>query len=216
MFLCCQTLWAQDELRAGFGVSPILPTEVLGGGILSDEQAGITYSVEPRASYSFGMWVQGLWNNRWGLQSGLLYTRRSYRFSIADGEYQHDSVFRFIGYELPIQALIRVPVTRESEVNLALGPVLNFFPSHVGVETDSASVYIFRQMVVIPGLKVNTGFQWATPSGGFYLGAGYHRMFMQMGESFIFYGTQKDQVRLEVPLDGHYFFFELRYYFPGG
>jgi hypothetical protein len=108
------------------------------------------------------------------LETGLGQIQRRYSFTLNNdtANYSETAKVRYIGYELPITALIFIRLGERAFMNAALGFSADFYPSDAQRDVERGRIYMFRNRWAQLGVIGNLGVEYRTPkSGTFYLGA---------------------------------------------
>jgi hypothetical protein len=206
----------------GAQLKPIIPINYFGMGPIRIEDTLVSIDVTSRASYSMGMVMRRNFTDLLSFETGINYVRRNY--SIATEEYVRDtsdfSSFGVVAYEIPLQLLVYIRLTKELYMNVSSGFSLNFFASDVqssGINSLIQHVSL-RSYWSFPSFLSNIGFEWRTKEkGGFYLGASLNSPFRDFLQMKINYYYQNNIYKpYSALLRGNYFTVDLRYFFPAG
>jgi len=208
----------------GIQLKPMIPSKYFGTGTEDAEVEDLRVNFEPNPGVNFGMVVRKGLTRNWSLESGICMVQRNFTL-----HYNHPELpterqlrFRYICYEIPIQAMVFVKLTDEIFMNASAGFSLDLYPSNV-----ESSTYEFRDTVrfdfyqktyknnwIQPALLANYGFEWRTPDKGyFYIGASYHRPFQYIGTTRILFERDDDPTTTFVRLGGNYLTADFRYFF---
>ena len=224
---CCiaASLDAQVNVTTlGIQLKPMIPSKYFGTGTENAEIEDLKVSFEPNLGLNFGMVVRRGLSRNWSLESGICMVQRNFTLSYNHPELPEEKQlrFRYIGYEIPIQAMVFVKLTDEIFMNASAGVSLDLYPSNVesfSYEYRDTLRFDFYQKTykngwIQPALLANYGFEWRTPSKGyFYLGASYHRPFQHIGTTRVEFKLDDDPTALFVRLGGNYLTADFRYFF---
>jgi hypothetical protein len=206
----------------GAQLKPIIPVNYFGMRPIRLEDTLVGIDIKSRPSYSMGMVLRRNFTDLISFETGINYVRRNY--SIATQEYVRDttdySSFGVVAYEIPIQLLIYIRLSKELYMNVSSGFSLNFFASDVqssGVNSLIQHVSL-RSYWSYPSFLSNIGFEWRTKEiGGFYLGASLNSPFRDFLQTKINYYYQNNVYKpYSTALRGNYFTVDFRYFFPSG
>lgn len=218
----CFSIQAQENVTTfGFTVKPIFSSKYFRTGAKNFDNNNVSFTIEQRSGFSAGAVIRKGLTKTFSLETGISYTKRLYGLSITDSNYSDKSDFKIIGYQIPIQALVFIRLSRTVWMNAALGPALEIFPSDVQSFNDRflhEAVRNNRPGVFNAGLNANIGWEWRTAKSGYiYIGSSYHRSFTDLYESSVAYWRQPDKPTPyalgKQALAGDYFTIDLRYYF---
>jgi len=208
----------------GIQLKPLIPSKYFGTGTENAEVENLRVNFEPNPGVNFGMVVRKGLTRNWSLESGICIVQRNFTLHFNHPELQAEKQlrFRYICYEIPIQAMVFVKLTDKIFMNASAGASLDLYPSNV-----ESSMYEFRDTVrydfyqktyknswIQPALLANYGFEWRTPEKGyFYIGASYHRPFQNIGTTRIIFQRDDDPTTTFVRLGGNYLTADFRYFF---
>ena len=206
-----------DKPTLGIEVRPIVPGSLFAVDYPPLSKDNKVFTITPRVGYSAGAVIRSAVSKMFSIESGIYYTSRVYGTSGKDssGTIVKDN-FRFDNYEIPFLGLIYIRLSKNMYINTAFGVSADFFPEDI--QTPMNSLYfvrVGREYWVLPALMANVGFEYRTENNGyFYIGALYHRMLMPLGGVGFFYNYNGGPEGVASPLAGHYFAFDLKYFFP--
>lgn len=221
-------LWASLVVRAQLGVAtlglqvkPVLAVDYFDPEVVA-EQEHLRFSVALQGGIAYGMSIRIGLTRTLSLETGLGQIQRGYRFSAVNDTsgFDRSGSFKYIGYEMPLAALVYLRLGERTWMNTAIGGSLDFYPSDAQtvLGTGEAGIYVFRRNWAQASVLGNIGFEYRTDrSGYFYLGATYHRPFADMAQADLTYTYFGPPVvrrfNAQVPLSGTYLTIDLRYYF---
>src|SRR5262245_48542215 len=118
-------LFAQENiLSAGFQFKPIIPSGLFRTGPSEGTVDSVDFKISQKMGFVFGMVIDAtIWKNI-QMETGICFTQRNYALEISDGDFTGKSSFRIIGYEIPLSALVSLPITQQLRINNSLGIVL--------------------------------------------------------------------------------------------
>lgn len=223
--VCSSMLSAQENVTTlGIQVKPMVPSQYFGTGTDNLELGLLKVNFEPNFGLNFGMVVRRGFTKNWSVESGICIVQRNYtmRFDHPNLLKDQDMKFRYICYEIPMQAMVFVKLTDRVFMNASAGFSADLYPSNV-----ESSSYLFEDTLrfdfyqktykrrwIQLALLANYGFEWRTPDKGyFYLGASYHRPFQSIGTTRVIFELNSVPVRDQVSLGGNYLTADFRYFF---
>jgi hypothetical protein len=202
----------------GIQIKPVLPLDFF-DPLTTVERPHLQGFVELKGGFAFGMNIRVGLTNTFSLETGIGQITRNYAFGLANdtsGYVDSDQV-RYVGYEIPLSALVYIRLGERTYMNTSLGVSLDMYPSDVQRDLEEGRIYIFRNSWLQTGLLGNLGVEYRTErSGIFYLGATYHRPFNTMATAQLTYYDRRSSFfpyDMLVELDGSYLTVDLRYYF---
>ena len=209
--------WGQAVLTTfGIQAKPVIPFTYLDSKV-NLERANVTSSIELDGGYAFGMCVRVALTKTIALETGLGQIQRRYSFTLNNdtANYSETAKVRYIGYELPITALIFIRLGERAFMNAALGFSADFYPSDAQRDVERGRIYMFRNRWAQLGVIGNLGVEYRTvKSGTFYLGATFHRPFNALSTVDVtYYGSNFFPYPVRGSLSGAYLTADLRYYF---
>lgn len=231
LLLVCISLSAAMGLQAqenvttfGIQFKPIFSNKFFDTGPVSVQQDYLQVDFKPKGGYSFGMVIRKGITDRISLETGINYTKRVYNttFLDIDSLVSADLAYRFISYEVPIQALFFVRLGDQFWMNGAGGVCVDLYASDIiaydFVNQNSFKydfeVRTFRRSIAQVSILANYGFEYRTKKDGYiYLGLSYHRPFNSMAISEATYLRDNFPTKISTPLSGNYLTVDLRYYF---
>jgi hypothetical protein len=219
LMTCTGPAWGQQGVTTfGLQVKPVFPVSYFDPAITL-ERPSLQGNVELTGGYAFGMSVRVGLTKSISLETGLGQIQRRYSFSLTNDTsgYSEGSDVKYIGYEVPISALVYIRLGEQTYMNAALGFSIDLYPSDVQRDIEEGRIYVFRNEWVQLGVIGNMGVEYRTyKSGIFYLGATFHRPFNTMATAELTY-YDVDQSFFPYPmrgaLNGSYLTVDLRYYF---
>ncbi|HRD51273.1 MAG TPA: hypothetical protein PKY96_01360 [Flavobacteriales bacterium] len=205
----------------GIQVKPVIAVDYFEPAV-TKEMEHLRFRVELQGGIAYGMSVRVGLSKMLSLETGLGQIQRRYQFNTVNDTngYNGSRSFRYVGYELPLTALVYLRLGERTWMNTALGASLDFYPSDAQtiVGTGESGIYVFRQNWAQASVLGNIGFEYRTErSGYFYLGATYHRPFTDLAQAdatWTYFGPPAVQrFTTRMALSGTYLTIDLRYYF---
>ena len=204
----------------GLQLKPIVPVSYFQAGPLNLSDTIVDIEIKQKLGYSMGMIIRHNITNLISFETGINYVRRNYAIAATSkiGTLNDQLDFGFVNYEIPLQALVYVQLSKRIYMNVSSGIGLNAYPSHV---ISSGENLLLEQLSLrgrIIGLSylANIGFEYKTEEkGNFYLGASLVTPLSPITETKIKYEYQNATFsEFTAFLNGNYITIDLRYFFP--
>ena len=164
----------------GFQVKPLFPAKYIGKSSLNLTNQGYNVTINQKVGYSFGGVVRVALSDIIGIETGINFNQRYYHLemSVADSNVSTSNDFGFIQYDVPVNALFYVKLTKKWLMNAAIGPSICYKPSSVGVINHPEGKHEFFNIGLVSihkkvnlDLTGNLGFEFRSKNSGiFYLG----------------------------------------------
>lgn len=203
----------------GFCFRPIFPSKFLRTEPKDYTNNTTSFNLAQNSGYTTGALIRKGVTKRLSIETGILYTKRNYDFTITDSAYSGNGDFSIISYEIPINALVFIQLDKQLWMNVALGGSLDIFPSDIFTYKDYFLNYAARKSKINSGVIANIGLEYRTKKSGIiYLGTSYHRSINTIYDSLIEYYPTNDYKLLpkstgRTSLQGDYLTVDVRYYF---
>tara|TARA_B110000305_G_scaffold182765_1_gene202958 strand:+ start:342 stop:1010 length:669 start_codon:yes stop_codon:yes gene_type:complete len=204
----------------GLQLKPIVPVSYFQAGPLNLSDTIVDIEIKQKLGYSMGMIIRHNITDLISFETGINYVRRNYAIAATSkiGTLNDQLEFGFVNYEIPLQALVYVQLSKRIYMNVSSGIGLNAYPSHV---ISSGENLLLEQLSLrgrIIGLSylANIGFEYKTEEkGNFYLGASLVTPLSPITETKIKYEYQNATFsEFTAFLNGNYITIDLRYFFP--
>lgn len=216
MYFATQLRAQQRVTTFGIQAKPVVPLELF-DPLTTVQAPPLSGSVELDGGFAFGMMVRHGLTKTVSFETGINQITRRYDFRIANDTagYDDKGQVRYVGYEIPVLALVYIRLGERTWLNNALGVSMDMYPSDAQSDIEEGRIYIFRNSWIQSGIVANIGVEHRTQrSGYFYLGATYHRPFNDMATvDLTWYDTRYNPAVMRTVLDGSYLTLDLRYYF---
>jgi hypothetical protein len=210
----------------GLQYKPIIPSDIMGTGSsqLSSDSITFNTSLSPKFGNVFGGVFRYGFTNWFSLESGINFTQRNYeiKYNIPDSNWTGlTNDLRVISYEIPLNALFFIRLSKQLYMNTAVGLSMTIFPSNVQTskEFEEYDIYVEqegrRRSAIQGAFNANVGFEWRTKkSGFFYLGTSFHMPLVPIMNIYTGYVHQSGpQGKLVGNIYGSYLTLDLRYFF---
>lgn len=208
-------LHAQKRMTTvGFQVKPIFPLSFVNTGSQTVIQNNVHFDLTLNSGFSGGMMIRRPFTDLLAFEAGINYVKRKYDLKIKDGNFNDESQFRIIGYEIPVSLLVYIQLGEKFFMNASMGYSLDMFASDVTSHDLYYIQYSSRKSLFQSAVLANIGWEYRTEkSGYFYLGGSYHRPFSSIYSTRIKYTGNGKSEDTNTFLFGNYLTLDLRYFF---
>jgi len=221
IFLLANFSIAQKGLTSfGMQFKPIVPVSYFKAGPINLSDSLVNIDIKQQTGYSMGMIIRHNITNLISFETGINYVRRNYAVAATSkiGTQNDQLEFGFVNYEIPLQALVYVQLSKSLFMNVSSGIGLNAYPSHVISFGENLLLEQLSLRGRIIGLSylANIGFEYKTEEkGNFYLGTSLVTPLSPITETQIKYEHQNANfTEFTSFLNGNYITIDLRYFFP--
>ncbi len=208
----------------GFQVKPLFPTKFIGESNTTLTNQGYEVKISQQIGYSFGGVVRIALTDLIGIETGLNFFQRYYKteMRLIDSNIMASDTFGFIQYDLPINALFNIKLSKKWYTNAAIGASICYKPSSVGSISQPVGKHEFFNIGLVDikdkvnfDLNGSLGFEFRTDKYGFFYLGGCARI--QTAPLFNLlsryrYGTY--EVDNYGPVSGSFLAIELKYFIP--
>lgn len=202
-------------LTVGIQFRPIIPITFINSDKQDHVGDGFEYSVRPKFGYSAGVNIRYGLTDRVSIETGLGFVQRNYGLNMRTDVHEVDTSFGIIGYELPIMALVFIPLSKRFYMNASAGIQLSAYPSNVRTGDTAFVSFSSRTSMINGGGIANLGWEYRTEKSGYiYLGATYHLPFKYIYNTAVRLDHQLDESFELGKLNGSYLTLDVRYLFP--
>jgi len=217
--------FSQERITTlGIQIKPMIPSHFFGTGPLLLEGDSLSAKFQNKMGWNGGMVIRRGISKMWSIESGISMLQRNYQLDFRSERYQvqGSTKYKFIGYEIPLQALIYVQLGKRIFMNSSAGVSCNFYPSNLlkqGYIVKDTSVIdyaikTYRARWNQVSVLVNYGFEFRSEKHGYYyLGASYNRPLSNIGVSDLRVENNGAGNNLLIPITGSYLTVDLRYFF---
>lgn len=224
LFFSFTTRGQERITTLGIQIKPMVPSHFFGTGPLSLSGDSLQVNFQNRVGWSGGVVIRKGLTKMWSVETGISMLQRNYRLDFTSNRYNvsGSTQYKFIGYEIPIQALIYVQLGKQIYMNASAGVSCNFYPSNLltqgYIEKDTSvidyAVRTYRARWNQVSIIVNYGFEFRSKkSGYYYIGASYNRPLSNIGLSDLRVENNGAGNNLLIPISGNYLTVDLRYFF---
>jgi hypothetical protein len=211
------------KLPSYFGVQvrSIIPTNFVGNPITTLQKDGLQASLQQTIGYSFGGIVRVGLTELIALETGINFSQRYFKVqgSIADSGIYVTNQLGFIQYDLPLNGLIYIKLTKRFFANASLGVTAGFKPTSIATQNNiDGSKFFYHTGFVNKkaslDLNGNLGFEFRSKKTGFYyLGTTVR---LPLAPLFTYISTYRNQgykVTQYGDVSGAFLGIDLRYFF---
>jgi hypothetical protein len=215
LFIPLVCLSQKGTTTVGIQIKPIFPVSFLGTGKIINDTGGVHFETILNSGFSAGMVVRHNFTGLLAFETGINYVKRKYSISFSETDFNGQTSFRIIGYEIPALLMIYAQLGEKIYINGAMGPVLDIFAS--SVQTFDYYYYnvAIRNHTAQPSLSANLGFEYRMEKSGIlYLGTSFLRPFTYIYLSKLGYYRDGKSIIIQNELSGSYLTIDIRYFFP--
>jgi hypothetical protein len=208
----------------GIQVRPILPSNFGGSKVLEMSGENYNFKLHQTVGYSFGGTIRKGITKLIAFESGLNYTQRnfSYEMSLTDTSVLASDKTSFINYEIPINGLVYIQLSKSTYMNASMGVTAQFSPTDIKKITVTGGShqfvnYGFYRSKIGANLNANLGFEYRTTSKGFFYFGGSISVPLKpliVFESIHTVLKQTNTTQLVGNINGNYLSFDIKYFFP--
>ena len=221
------SLFAQREqfpTYFGIQVRPIIPSNFGGSKILEMSGSNYNFKLHQTIGYSFGGTIRKGITKLIAFESGLNFTQLnfSYEMSLTDTAVLATDKTSFINYEIPINGLIYIQLSKSTYMNASMGLTARFSPTDIKKITVTGGPhefvnYGYYSSKIGANLNANLGFEYRTSSKGFFYFGG--SICVPIKPVLIFQSVhtvlkQTNTTQLVGNINGNYLSLDIKYFFP--
>lgn len=204
----------KGKTTVGIQYKPILPFSFLGTGKIINDLNNVHFETKLTSGFSGGLVVRHNFTNLLAFETGINYVKRKYTLKIVDGNFNSNSIFRIISYEIPAMLMIYSQLGEKIYINGSMGPTIDMFPSSVQTSDSNYNHVAFRNHIFQPAISANIGWEYRTDKSGIiYIGTSFQRPFTFIYLSKVGYYRANNDFVFQNELSGSYLTIDLRYFF---
>ena len=220
-------LFAQrEQFPTYFGVQvrPVIPSNFGGSKILEMSGGNYNFKLHQTLGYSFGGTIRKGITKLIAFESGLNFTQRNftYEMSLSDTAVSASDNTSFINYEVPINGLVYIQLSKSIFMNASMGVAARFSPTDIKKITVTGGShqfvnYGYYSSKIGANLNANLGFEYRTTSKGFFYFGGSICVPIKpilVFESIHTVLKQTSTNRLVGNVNGNYLSLDIKYFFP--
>lgn len=177
----------------GFHYRTVLPMTQMQSGMQTFSDSVLKTNITPNTGYTFGGLIRYGITELISIETGLYYNQRNFNITATrlDSALTVEQRLRFVQFEVPIQGLIAIKLSKKIYANAALGGSILYKPSSVATYINPYDKHEFRQVGLVDindkigfDLRASVGFEYRDKKMGvFYLGG---TAFIQLQPAFTF------------------------------
>ena len=219
--------FAQGQKKAlpayfGIQVKPIFPSTFLGETFVELASEGYVTTITQKSGYSFGGIVRAGITKLIAFESGINFTRRNFDLTmgIADSNSYTEDSFGFIEYDIPINGLFYIQLSKQAFMDASIGVAITYKPTDVGIFNQPGGPHHYthtgltRNKVGVD-MNASLGFEYRTEKKGFFYLGGHARVpFAPLFDLVADWAYQGNFIRVDAPVNGSFLGIELKYFFP--
>jgi len=215
-----------NKVPSYFGVQyqSVIPNNILGGKSMSLSNESFNSSISQNIGYSMGATVRFGITELIAFETGINFTKRSFNINmeVPDSNLFVSDAPSFIEYNIPLNCLIYIKMTKEWYTNASLGVAVTYKPSSIGKQINPEGLHSFIYDCYVDFRKKigvdfngNVGVEYRTKkSGFFYLGGSVRIPFAPLFIMLTKYQNQGYDLTTSDEYNGSYLSVDLKYFFP--
>lgn len=226
--ISCLTYAKGNNNTNTFGIQykPIIPFAYFNSYNTIEKSEDFLISVSNRYSNSFGMIIRHDINQTFSIESAINYNQKNYIINIKNQiiNLNDKTSFGIRSYEVPLQLLTYVQVSKLWFLNVSFGSSYNIVASDVfsqGENTENFFQNTYRKNESHFALLANIGGEYRTlKKGNFYLGISLHRPWNEIARVYPEYEDNINtfnngnfEEKIFIDLSGSFVTVDLRYFF---
>ena len=205
----------------GFQYKPLIPFGLVGDRPFEMQEEGFLTTVRPNLGYSFGATVRAGISELLAIEVGMNYTKRNFTmdYSVADSNIVGSGQFGFINFEVPVNFLVYIKLSRKFYMNTSIGASVNYNPSNIRTLSNPEGQHLFifegRRLAFFDyNMNANVGFEYRTRKDGiFYLGVSGRLPFNPLIQVAAEYNYDTFELVSFGFVEGATFSLDLKYFF---
>jgi hypothetical protein len=214
----------QQKFPSYFGIQfkPVIPGDFLAKSEITTRNGNFTGVFQQKYGYSFGGITRIGFTKLISFETGINLVRRNYNinFSLPDSSLSGKGDVGIVSYDIPINAMIYVQLSKEFFMNASIGSSFVYYPSNVATIVPVDSKVVFqaegrRNRRFDAEVNANTGFEWRTEKNGFfYIGASAKLPFAPIFKVAAIYKFPSEESVVAISeVNGAYISLDFRYFF---
>lgn len=228
LFICISALSYSQSNRVpsyfGIQYQSVIPNDLLGQKSLSLANESFSSSINQKMGYSMGATVRFGITELIAFETGINFTKRNFNINmeVPDSNLFVSDAPSFIEYNIPLNCLIYIKMTKEWYANASLGVAVTYKPSSIGRQINPEGLHSFiydgyvdfRRKIGVD-FNGNVGVEYRTKkSGFFYLGGSVRIPFAPLFIMLTKYQNQGYELTTSDEYNGSYLSVDLKYFFP--
>ena len=219
----CQ-LGNENKFPSYFGVHAklLLPSTVTGNGPITVSKNGFTSTLTQNTGYSFGASVRAGITKLIAFETGINFTQRNFsiQMDLADSMISGSNTIGFIQYDIPLNALIYIQLSKIWYANASIGMAVGFKPTNIGIINYPGGLHTITHTGYVKskiGLDINGNFgvEYRTKKRGiFNLGGSVRIPLKPLFQYIAVYSNQSYRTGAIADVNGSYLTLDLKYFLP--
>ena len=226
LFICISLLGHSQSNRVpsyfGIHYQSIIPNNLTGQKTLSLNNESFSSQITQNIGYSLGATVRFGITELIAFETGINFAKRNFgiNMELPDSNMYVSDAASFIEYNIPLNCLIYIKMTKEWYTNASLGLCVNYKPSSIGRQINPGGYHSFiydgyvdfRNKIGVD-FNGNIGFEYRSKkSGFFYLGGSVRIPFAPLLIMLTKYKYQGYDLTSSDYVNGSYLSIDLKYY----
>lgn len=225
--LTCYSQEKKNKLPTYFGIQvrPVLPSNFNGDNLTLLSGDVFETSISQRLGFGFGGIIRTSITKLIALETGLNYTQRNFNITAAIPDstvYAKDSL-TFIEYDIPLNVLIYIQLSKKTFMNVSLGGMITYKPTNTWTQNQPKGKHYFdlygdRYRRIGFDLNANIGFEYRTKKSGFFYLGGSIRVptapLLRYSAYYQYGANTTVNHSLNEDIDGSFLTFDFKYFFP--
>lgn len=219
----CQ-LGNDKKIPSYFGVyaKVVIPSNITGNGPVTVSKNGFSSTLTQVPGYSFGGTLRAGITKLIAFESGINFTQRNFNVNmeLADSNISASNSMGFIQYDIPVNALIYIQLSKVVYANASIGLAVGFKPTNIGIINYPSGLHTFTNTGYVKSktsldINGNFGVEYRTKKSGFInLGGSVRIPLKPLFEFIAVYSNQGYRTGAVADINGSYLTLDLKYFFP--
>ncbi|MEC7646406.1 MAG: hypothetical protein VX689_02850 [Bacteroidota bacterium] len=207
----------------GLQYKPIIPAKYFNSSHIQKNSSNYFFNLSPEYSNAFGMILRHKLNKTFSIESGLNYIQRNYALTLDNNIIGIKDITKFgmRSYEIPIQILAYVQISKFWHLNVAFGMSHNVLASNIFSSGENNNAYFQnteRRQGGHEALLANVGIEYRTEEKRhYYIGTSLHRPWKAIGKIYPQYDDNinsfNDDEEFFLEMLGNFITVDFRYFF---
>lgn len=179
-----------NKTTFGLQYKPIIPAKYFNSSHTNKSSSIYNFKLSPKYSYTLGMILRHEINKTFSIESGLNYTQRNYKLKISNNSNEINDItyFGMRSYEIPVQILTYVQITKLWYLNVCFGVSHNVLASDILSTGEKSYAYFqntYRKSGGYRALLANIGMEYrSNEKRHYYIGASLHRPWTEISRVY--------------------------------
>ena len=219
----CQ-LGDESKFPSYFGIyaRAVFPSNAIGNAPITVSKNGFTSTITQNLGYSFGGTVRAGITKLISFETGINFTQRNFsiQMDLVDSSITGTNTMGFIQYDIPLNALIYIQLSKIWYANASIGMAVGFKPTNIGVINYPGGLHTITHTGYVKskiGLDINGNFgvEYRTKKSGiFNLGGSVRIPLQPLFQYIAVYTNQSYRTGAIADVNGSYLSLDLKYFLP--